>query len=98
MVEREVTEESGFVVRARRLLALWDRSRHNPGPYPHSVYKVAVACDLLGGSARPSIETLEVGWFPPGALPELSTGRITAAQIHRLVELDERPELPPDLD
>jgi hypothetical protein len=31
-------------------------------------------------------------------LPELSTGRITAAQIHRLVELDDHPELPPDLD
>jgi ADP-ribose pyrophosphatase YjhB (NUDIX family) len=98
MVEREVAEESGFVVRARRLLALWDRSRHNPGPYPHAVYKVAVACDLVGGSARPSIETLEVGWFPPEALPELSTGRITAAQIQRLIELDEHPELPPDLD
>ena len=98
MVEREVAEESGFVVRARRLLALWDRSRHNPGPFPHSVYKVAVACDLLGGSARPSIETLEVGWFLPDALPELSTTRITAAQISRLVLLDDHPELPPDLD
>jgi hypothetical protein len=85
-------------VRARRLLALWDRSRHNPGPFPHSVYKLAVACDLLGGEARPSIETLAVGWFPPSALPELSTGRITAAQIHRLVELDDHPELAPDLD
>jgi ADP-ribose pyrophosphatase YjhB (NUDIX family) len=98
MVEREVVEESGFRVRARRLLALWDRSRHNPGPFPHSVYKVAVACDLLGGSARPSIETLDAGWFPPDALPELSTGRITAVQIVRLVTLDDHPELPPDLD
>ena len=98
MVEREVAEESGFVVRARRLLALWDRARHNPGPHPHSVYKVAVACDLHGGSARPSIETLAAGWFPPDALPELSTGRITAAQIHRLIELDDHPGLPPDLD
>jgi ADP-ribose pyrophosphatase YjhB (NUDIX family) len=98
MVEREVVEESGFRVRARRLLALWDRSRHNPGPFPHSVYKVAVACDLLGGSARPSIETLDAAWFAPDALPELSTGRITAAQIGRLVLLDDHPELPPDLD
>jgi ADP-ribose pyrophosphatase YjhB (NUDIX family) len=98
MAEREVAEESGYQVRARRLLALWERARHNPGPYPFSVYKVAVACDLLGGSPRPSIETLDVGWFPPSALPELSTGRITAAQIHRLVELDDHPELPPDLD
>jgi len=98
MAEREVAEESGYQVRARRLLALWDRSRHNPGPFPHSVYKVAIACDLVGGTPRPSIETLEVGWFPPGALPELSSGRITAAQIARLVELDDHPELPPDLD
>ena len=98
MAEREVAEESGFRVRARRLLALWDRARHNPGPFPHAVYKVAIACDLVGGRARPSIETLEVGWFLPDALPELSTGRITAAQIHRLVELDLHPELPPDLD
>jgi ADP-ribose pyrophosphatase YjhB (NUDIX family) len=98
MVEREVAEESGFQVRARRLLALWDRSRHNPGPFAHAVYKVAVACDLVGGTARGSIETLEAGWFPPDALPELSTGRITAAQIARLVLLDDHPELPPDLD
>ena len=98
MVEREVAEESGFQVRARRLLALWDRARHNSNPSLHSVYKVAVACDLLGGSARPSVETLDAGWFDPDALPELSTDRITAAQIARLVELDEHPELPPDLD
>jgi hypothetical protein len=59
---------------------------------------VAVACDLLGGEARPSIETLDAGWFAPDALPELSTERITAAQIARLIELDDHPELPPDLD
>jgi ADP-ribose pyrophosphatase YjhB (NUDIX family) len=98
MAEREVAEESGYRVRARRLLALWDRARHNPGPLPRTVYKAAIACDLVGGSPRPSIETLEVGWFPLDALPELSTGRITAAQIRRLVELDNHPELPPDLD
>jgi ADP-ribose pyrophosphatase YjhB (NUDIX family) len=98
MAEREVLEESGFQVRARRLLALWDRSRHNPGPFPHAVYKIAIACDLVGGAARPSIETLDAGWFAPDALPELSTGRTTAAQVHRLVELDDHPELPPDLD
>jgi ADP-ribose pyrophosphatase YjhB (NUDIX family) len=98
MVEREVAEESGYLVRARRLLALWDRARHNPGPSPFTVYKVAVACDLLGGEARTSIETLAVGWFPLDDLPELSTGRITAAQIARLIELDDHPELPPDLD
>jgi ADP-ribose pyrophosphatase YjhB (NUDIX family) len=98
MVAREVAEESGYLVRARRLLALWDRSRHNPGPYPYSVYKLAVACDLLGGAPAASAETSAVGWFPPADLPPLSISRITAAQIARLVELDDHPELPPDLD
>ncbi|HYY79465.1 MAG TPA: NUDIX hydrolase [Actinomycetes bacterium] len=98
MVAREVAEESGYLVRARRLLALWDRSRHNPEPFPYSVYKLAVACDLLGGAPAASTETSAVGWFPPAGLPPLSTTRITAAQIARLVELDDHPELPPDLD
>jgi ADP-ribose pyrophosphatase YjhB (NUDIX family) len=96
--EKEVAEESGYQVRARRLLALWDRARRNPGPSPYTVYKVAIACDLLGGQARPSIETTAVGWFPLDRLPPLSTGRTTAAQVARLVELDDHPELPPDLD
>jgi ADP-ribose pyrophosphatase YjhB (NUDIX family) len=98
MVEREVAEESGYRVRARRLLAVWERARHNPGPYPYAVYKLAVACDLLGGEPTPSAETSAVGWFPPGELPPLSSGRITSAQIARLLELDDQPELPPDLD
>ena len=66
MVEREVAEESGFQVRARRLLALWDRSRHNPGLFPYSVYKEAVACDLLVGSAPgPASKP----WTPAGSHP-----------------------------
>jgi ADP-ribose pyrophosphatase YjhB (NUDIX family) len=95
---KEVAEESGYQVRARRLLALWDRARHNLGPSPYTVYKVAIACDLLGGEAQPSIETAAVDWFRPDDLPPLSTGRTTAAQVARLVELDDHPELPPDLD
>jgi misacylated tRNA(Ala) deacylase len=98
MVEREVAEESGFQVRARRLLALWDRSRHNPGPFPHSVYKVAVACDLLGGSARPSIETLDAGWFRPTPCPSCPPAAAPPPRSSGLVELDDHPELPPDLD
>ncbi len=31
-VEREVREESGYEVRAVRLLALWDRDKHGPPP------------------------------------------------------------------
>jgi ADP-ribose pyrophosphatase YjhB (NUDIX family) len=47
MAVREVAEESGYRVRARRLLAVWDRARHNPTPHPSSVYKLAIASDRL---------------------------------------------------
>jgi ADP-ribose pyrophosphatase YjhB (NUDIX family) len=98
MAGRETAEESGYQVKARRLLAVWDKARHNPSPFPADVYKLVVACDLVGGDGTAGSETLEVGWFAPDRLPELSVGRITAAQIHRLAELHAHPELPPDLD
>jgi ADP-ribose pyrophosphatase YjhB (NUDIX family) len=98
MAVRETAEEAGYQVAARRLLAVWVKARHNPSPYPADVYKLVVACDLVGGAAAAGSETLEVGWFAPDRLPELSVGRITAAQIHRLAALNAHPELPPDLD
>ena len=98
MAVRETAEESGYQVKARRLLAVWDKARHNPSPFPADVYKLVVACALVGGDGTAGSETLEVGWFAPDRLPELSVGRITAAQIHRLAELHAHPELPPDLD
>jgi len=98
MAVRETAEESGYQVKARRLLAVWDKARHNPSPFPADVYKLVVACDLVGGDGTAGSETLEVGWFAPDRLPELSVGRITAVQIHRLAELHAHPELPLDLD
>jgi ADP-ribose pyrophosphatase YjhB (NUDIX family) len=81
-VVREVREESGFVTRATRLLALFDRSKHpHQPPFPFHVYKLFIACELLGGNARPSSETSEVGFFDPSQLPPLSIGRVTPDQI-----------------
>jgi len=98
MAVREVAEESGYQVRATRLLAVWERARHHPTPSLSSVYKLAIACEVTGGRPEAGYETLGVGWFPVDALPELSLGRITAAQIRRLAVLAAHPELPPDLD
>lgn len=87
-VQREVKEESGYEVRAVRLLALWDRDKHPHPPIPFHVYKLHFQCELLGGSplAR-STETEGVGFFFESALPELSLGRVTPQQIERLVDL-----------
>jgi len=98
---REVFEESGFEVRAVRLLALYDRDnpRHGHPPHEFQLYKVFFDCEITGGAPRPSIETGEVRFFRRGDLPnDLSLGRITRSQIERLFELHDHPEWPADFD
>lgn len=95
---REVREESGFETRAVKLLAVWDRRKRNPTPSRHHAYKMFFRCELLGGEPATSIETTETGFFDEDALPELSTGRVTAAQIARLFEHHRNPDLPTDFD
>jgi ADP-ribose pyrophosphatase YjhB (NUDIX family) len=86
-VEREVKEESGYEVRAVRLLALWDRDKHPHPPLPFHVYKLVFQCELLGGDPlMVSTETEGAGFFSKDALPELSLSRVTPQQIDRLIE------------
>jgi ADP-ribose pyrophosphatase YjhB (NUDIX family) len=87
-VEKEVKEESGYEVRAVRLLALWDRDKHPHPPMAFHVYKIVFHCELLGGDPLvASTETEGVDFFSKDALPELSLGRVTPQQIERLIEL-----------
>ncbi|GGJ19208.1 NUDIX hydrolase [Deinococcus roseus] len=98
MAIRETREEAGFDVRAVKLLAIYDRNRHD---HPHSIwdsYKIFVHCELLGGTAQTSIETSAVGFFSEDALPPLSTERITEKQIRRMFEHLRNPDLPADFD
>jgi ADP-ribose pyrophosphatase YjhB (NUDIX family) len=87
-VEREVKEESGYAVRAVKLLALWDRDKHPHPPMPFHVYKLYFRCELSGGSPlAASTETDSVGFFSKDALPELSLGRVLPRQIEKLIDL-----------
>lgn len=75
MVVREVWEESGFHVRPCKVIGLYDANRDGiPLAFYHA-YKIVFMCELVGGEARPSVETLSVGFFSPGDLPPLSTNR-----------------------
>jgi ADP-ribose pyrophosphatase YjhB (NUDIX family) len=81
-VEREVWEESGLRCKARRLLAVWDRDRHGHPPLAVHCYKLVVYCEVLDmGTFTTNSETLDAGFFALDALPELSLGRVTPAQI-----------------
>ena len=98
-VAKEVREESGYVVRAAKLLAVLDRDRHGHPPIAHQVYKLFLRCEILGGEAAATgIETDGVGFFQSTNIPPLSLTRVTPAQIVRLFEHYEHPEWPADFD
>ncbi len=97
-VVREIAEESGFHARAVKLAAVHDYRKRHPPRHIDSIYKLFFICELTGGSATPSTETSEVGFFPQHELPTLSLGRTTAEQIELMFRHAEHPELPADFD
>lgn len=97
-VVREIAEESGFKARALKLAAVYDYQTRNPHPHIDSIYKLFFICEIIGGAACASDETSEVAFFPRHALPPLSLGRTTAAQIDRMFEHCESPQLATDFD
>jgi ADP-ribose pyrophosphatase YjhB (NUDIX family) len=97
-VEKEIEQESGFTARAVKLAALYDRNRHEHPPYLFHAWKAFFICEITGGEPRISHETDGVDFFPLNALPELSTGRSTAAQIRRMYEHHLHREWPTEFD
>ena len=105
---REVYEESGYRVRAVKLLALYDRRLHDHPPNIFHIYKLFFLCELLDAQrAQEQIdneraayaETGEVAFFAEDAIPEdLSVGRVTQRQISRFFEHLRNPALPTDFD
>ena len=84
-VIKEMREESGYEVRVRKLAAAWDRTRQGHAPGVFSCVKLFFICEVVGGEARTSSETSEIGWFGEAALPaDLSLGRVLPTQLHRM--------------
>ncbi len=74
---REVREESGFEVRVIRVVGIYDANRvpnEEWMPFYHA-FKLLFLCEILDGEARPSHETLDVGFFALDDLPPLSLYR-----------------------
>jgi ADP-ribose pyrophosphatase YjhB (NUDIX family) len=97
-VEREVWEESGYRVRAVKLLALYDRNLHGHPPMLFHTYKIFILCELVGGEATTSLETSAVGFFSEDQLPVIETGRTTVEELHRFFAHRLHPEWQTDFD
>ncbi len=97
-VVREVKEESGFDVSATKLLALFDKQKHqHPPHFPHT-YKCFFLCEIIGGEAATSHETSNVGFFAVNDLPPLSVHRVTKEQILHFFDMVKVSNLPTEFD
>lgn len=97
-VEREVREEAGMLVRAVKLLALYDRNLHGHPPTLFHSYKVFILCELLGVAVASELETSDPTFFSEAEIPELSLSRVTPEEIARMFKHQEHPGWPADFD
>lgn len=83
VVIREVWEESGYEVKVRKLIGVFNGKLLEPLDFYHA-YKMVFICDRVGGEARTSFESPEVDWFPLNALPELSPNRTPVRVLYEI--------------
>jgi len=97
VAEREVWEESGFRVRAEKVVAVIDANRIEPMEFYHA-YKIIFLCELLDGEPRTSYETLAVDFFDPNHLPPLSSYRTNESMLQEVFAHVENPKRPTAFD
>ncbi len=96
--EREAWEETGFRVKARKVIGVYDANRIAPFQLFHA-FKVVFLCELLGGEARSSRETSEVGFFGRVEIPaQLSGERTRTRHIEDAFAALQNPAIPTVFD
>ena len=93
VAEREVWEESGFRVKAEKVVAVIDANRIQPMEFYHA-YKIIFLCTLLDGEPRISHETLAVDFFDLNHLPPLSSYRTNENMLREVFAHIENPDRP----
>lgn len=91
---KEVKEESGFDVKAVKLLGVLDKKNHPHPPSAYHVYKIFIQCEIIGGQSEKGIETSAVEFFTENDLPPLSVARNTETQIKWTFKHLHNPEEP----
>ncbi len=94
MAVREAWEESGFVVTVRKLIGVFDANRVAGALELYHAYKLVFLCDLAGGEARASNETLAAEFFDFAALPPLSSARTGARHLREVLAHVNDPQRP----
>lgn len=86
IAEKEVKEETGLNVKAKRLLAVLDKQKHPHPPATHYAYKIFILCEWTDGEFTEAFDILDKGFFKQNNLPPLSEERILKEQIDLMFE------------
>ena len=83
-VVRETQEESGFTVKPKKVVGVYDTNRGGrPMDFFHA-YKIIFLCNLIDGQATPGHETIAVDFFSFDSLPPLSTNRTNERDLREV--------------
>jgi ADP-ribose pyrophosphatase YjhB (NUDIX family) len=97
VAEREVWEESGYRVKAEKVVAVIDANRIEPMEFYHA-FKIIFLCRLMGGEPKVSYETLAVGFFELNGLPPLSIYRTNEDMLLEVFAHVKNPSRPTAFD
>jgi ADP-ribose pyrophosphatase YjhB (NUDIX family) len=81
---RETKEESGFEVTPKKVIGVFDANRNGRALEFFHAFKIIFLCELTGGEAKESDETLAVDFFDLDHLPELSPNRTNMRHIEEI--------------
>jgi ADP-ribose pyrophosphatase YjhB (NUDIX family) len=95
---REVWEESGFQVMPSKVIGVYDANRSGRPLEFYHAYKIVFLCEITGGQARPSSETLAVSFFGFDSLPPLSSNRTSERHLAEVMAHLQDPNRPAAFD
>lgn len=80
-IQKEVEEETGLIVTADKLLAIFDTNLRKDVPQLFQYYKLVFSCTIQAGSFVENSETSNSDFFALDELPPLSIKRTTKEQL-----------------
>ena len=89
---RETKEESGYDVIPTKVVGVFDANRQGEQLEFFHAFKIIFLCDLIGGEAKTSDETIDVNFFSFNELPPFSQNRTNEKHIKEIVSHLKNPQ------
>lgn len=84
VASRECKEESGYDVKPIKVIGVFDANRVGGHLEFFHAFKIIFLCELIGGEARTSDETIDVQFFDFDKLPALSLNRTNDKHLNEI--------------